>query len=90
MKPLIQIINTDNELNIIEIIMSKEKPKKIDSDVWIYKGCFIQKVAHPVLFGKYFVFKNDKQQTHIDKTKTFVEAKKLCEQNECHANYLKF
>jgi len=70
--------------------MAKEKPKQIDADEWLYKGCFIQKSIHPVLFGKYSIFKNNEHQTHIDRARTFKEAKKLCEQNECFDNYLTF
>jgi hypothetical protein len=90
MKPLIEIINTDNSLNIIEEIMSKEKPKQIDPHEWIYKGCFIQEFKHPQLKGKYEVFKNNVEQTHIDRCNTFTEAKRLCEENECFDNVLKF
>lgn len=64
--------------------------KQIDSEEWLYKGCFIQKSEHPQLKGKYEVFKNDEMQTHIDRCHTFAEAKKLCEENECFDNYLKF
>jgi len=87
---LIDIINTDNEPNIIEQIMAKEKPKQIENEEWLYKGCFIQKRKHPFLFGNYSVFKNNEYQTHINNCITFKEAKKLCELNECHDNYLKF
>ena len=87
MKLLIDIINTENEPNLIEQIFSKEKPKQIEVDEWIYKGCFIQKSEHPQLKGKYEVFKNNEEQTHIDRCHTFVEAKKLCEENERHDNF---
>jgi hypothetical protein len=63
---------------------------KIDNDEWLYKGCFISKSIHPLLFGKYSVFKNDESQTWIDRAKNLKEAKKLCEENECFDNYLKF
>ena len=68
----------------------KEKPLQLDIDEWLYKGCFIQKRKHPMLFGNYSVWKNNETQTHIDNCITFLEAKKLCEQNECKDNYLKF
>jgi len=90
MKYLIDVIDTTNEPNIIEKIMSKEKPKQIEVAEWIYKGCFIQEFKHPKLVGKYTVFKNDEQQTHIDRCYTFTEAKSLCEKNECFDNYLQF
>jgi hypothetical protein len=70
--------------------MEKEKPIVIDPDEWLYKGCFIQKSIHPKLIGKYEVFKNNETQDHIDRCITFLEAKKLCEHNECFNNYLKF
>ncbi len=69
---------------------NKVKPIQIDSQEWIYKGCFIQLFKHPKLKGKYEVFKNNKEQTHIDRTSTFLEAKKLCEVNECFDNFLLF
>lgn len=68
----------------------KESPRQIESNEWLYKGCFIQKSEHPKLKGKYEVFKNDKQQTHIDRCYTFAEAKKLCENNKCFENFLEF
>lgn len=90
MKPLIEIINADNSPNIIEEILSKEKPRKIEMGEWIYKGCFIQKSEHPHLKGKYEVFKNDEPQTHVDRCHTFAEAKRLCEENKCFENVLSF
>lgn len=86
MKPLSEIINTDNEPNLIDKIMSKEKPEQIEVDEWIYKGCFIQMSEHPQLKGKYEVFKNNKEHSHIDRCYTFTEAKKICELNECNDN----
>jgi hypothetical protein len=70
--------------------MKKEKPVATDLGEWLYKGCFIQESTHPQLVGKYEVFKNNETQDHIDRCITFAEAKKLCEQNECFDNYLKF
>jgi hypothetical protein len=67
-----------------------EKPKQIDPDEWLYKGCFIQRSEHPELIGKYEVFKNDKQQSHVGRCYTFIKAKKLCEENECIENALSF
>lgn len=64
--------------------------KQIDSDEWLYKGCFIQKSEHPQLIGKYEVFKNDERQTHVGRCYTFTEAKKLCVENECFENVLVF
>jgi len=68
----------------------ENKPKKIEIDEWLYKGCFISKFIHPNLYGKYEVFKNNQQQTFIGRTIKFTEAKKLCEQNVCLDNYLLF
>ena len=70
--------------------MIKEKPRQIECDEWFYKGCFIQKFAHPKLIGNYEIFKNNKNQDHIGISSTFIEAKKICEENECYDNYLKF
>jgi hypothetical protein len=66
------------------------KPLQIDSDEWLFKGCFIQRSKHPQLIGNYEVFKNDKGQTHVDRCYTFTEAKKLCIENECTENTLQF
>lgn len=63
--------------------------KKIDTDEWIYKGCFIQLFKHPCLFGKYSVFKNNKNQTNIGRFENIKNAKKACIENECKKNYLK-
>jgi hypothetical protein len=68
----------------------KEKPIPIECGEWLYKGCFIQAIDHPKLFGKYTVFKNDELQTHVNNCFTFSEAKKLCETNECTDNYLNY
>ena len=70
--------------------MTKEKPRQIDVDEWIYKGCFLQKSEHPQLIGKYEVFKNDRQQSHVGRCHTFTEAKKLCVENECTENAMPF
>ncbi len=70
--------------------MIKEKPKQIDVDEWLYKGCFIQKSEHPKLIGKYEVFKNDKTQSYVGRCHTFAEAKRLCAENECTDNVLSF
>jgi hypothetical protein len=64
----------------------KEKPIQVDPEEWVYKGCFVQKQEHPKLTGRYEVFKNDEQQTHVGRCYTFAEAKKLCEENECFEN----
>lgn len=70
--------------------MKKETPKQIEDGEWLYKGCFIQKAEHPKLMGKYSVFKNDKPQTRVGRTHTFIEAKELCKKNECFENALQF
>jgi len=72
------------------ITMAKEKPKQIEVGEWLYKGCFIQESTHPQLIGKYEVFKNDKQQSHVGRCYTFAEAKRLCVENECTENALSF
>jgi len=56
----------------------------------VIMGCFIQKSQHPELIGKYEVFKNDKTQSHVGRSYSFTEAKKLCEQNIYTDNYLKW
>lgn len=66
-----------------------KKPEQIEAGEWLYKGCFIQKPNHHLL-SKYVVFKNNKEQTHIDTCHTFIEAKKLCALNECFDNHLSF
>jgi hypothetical protein len=53
----------------------KEKPKQIEVAEWLYKGCFIQESVHPKLVGKYEVFKNNEEQTHVGRCYTFTEAK---------------
>lgn len=68
----------------------KEKPKQIEVGEWLYKGCFIQESQHPRLIGKYVVFKNDETQSHVGRCYTFMDAKKLCEENECFENTLFF
>ena len=64
--------------------------KQIDTQEWIYKGCFIQEFKHPILFGKYTVFKNNEAQTHVGRYSSMKDAKKACIENECNDNYLKF
>jgi hypothetical protein len=66
------------------------KIKQIEVGEWLYKGCFIQESIHLQLPGKYEVFKNNEEQTHIGRCYTFSEAKKLCEENECFENVLSF
>lgn len=70
--------------------MKSKKTQQIEDGEWLYRGCFIQRFEHPKLSGKYWVFKNDSMQTHVDSCFTFAEAKKLCEDNECFENVLKF
>jgi hypothetical protein len=64
------------------------KIKKIEDCEWLYKGCFIQESRHPKLVGKYEIFKNDTQQTHVGRCYTFTEAKRLCIENECTENII--
>ena len=66
------------------------KVKQIDTEEWLYRGCFIQKFEHPKLCGKYSVFKNNEEQTDINRCHTFLEAKKLAKENECFDNFLAF
>lgn len=70
--------------------MTKEKLRQIEVGEWLYKGCFIQKSKHPKLVGNYEVFKNNKQQSHVGRCYTFMEAKRLCVENECTDNTLSF
>jgi hypothetical protein len=70
--------------------MTHEKPKQIEVGEWLYKGCFIQLSVHPQLVGKYVVFKNNEDQDHVGSCYTFVEAKRLCKENECTENHLVF
>lgn len=69
---------------------TKNNPILIEVDEWLYMGCFIQKSKHPELIGNYEVFKNNENQDHVGRTYTFVEAKRLCVENQCHDNYLDF
>ena len=64
--------------------------KKIEVGEWLYNGCFIQRSEHPQLSGKYEVFKNDKNQTHIGRCDTLIQAKKLCNENKSTDNFLSF
>lgn len=64
--------------------------KQLEIGEWLYKGCFIQESKHPQLIGNYEVFKNNEIQTHIGRCYTITEAKKLCEENECFEEHLKF
>ena len=65
--------------------------KQISLDEWVLHGCFIQKQEpHPKLYGKYEVFKNDKERTHVGRANTMREAKYLSKNNRCNENYLKF
>ncbi len=70
--------------------MKTKKPEQIDTDEWLYKGCFIQKQNHPRLKGNYFIFKNDELQTFVNSCYSFKEAKIICEKNECFVNFLIF
>ena len=81
-KKLIDIINTDNEPNIIEGIMAKEKPIQTEAGEWLYKGCYIQESIHPKLSGKYEVFKDNKAHTHIGRYSNFKDALKACKDSQ--------
>ena len=72
--------------------MSKviNKPKPIELGEWLFKGCFIQESVQPKLVGKYGVFKNNENQDHVGRCFTFVEAKRLCKENECFDNHMEF
>lgn len=67
-----------------------KKPRQIEVGEWLYYGCFIQEDSHPKLWGKYRVFKNDENQTHVDRARTFAEAKKIARENQCDVHYLSF
>ena len=88
MSYLIDIIDTDNEPNLIDDIMSE--PIQINAGEWLFKGCFIQEFKHPKLLGRFEVFKNNKQQKHIAVCNNFEQAKKICNENKCFDNYLTF
>lgn len=64
--------------------------KQIEIGEWLYHGNFIQLSIHPLLYGKYEIFKNNKEQTHIDRCCTLKEAKEICRKNKSKDNYLKF
>ena len=64
--------------------------KQIDFEEWLHHGCFIQKSEHPKLYGKYEVFKNDKNQTHIGRYKTKKDAIEAARKNKCVENYHQF
>jgi hypothetical protein len=64
--------------------------KKIDTHEWLHHGCFIQKSEHPKLFGKYSVFKNDKNQTHVGRYATKKKAIKAAQENKCLENHYQF
>jgi hypothetical protein len=66
------------------------KPIQIDAGEWLFKGCFIQEFKHPKLLGRFEIFKNNKQQTHIAVCNTIKKAKQICIENECFDNYLNF
>ena len=70
--------------------MPRQKLELIGDEEWLYFGCFIQKSQHPELYGNYEVFKNNEEQTHVDRCKTFKEAKALCIKNKCDDHYLTF
>ncbi len=70
--------------------MNKEQPIQIETDEWLYFGCFIQKNTHPQLIGSYEVFKNNKNQDHVGRCHSFAEAKVLCVKNKCSDNHLSF
>lgn len=64
--------------------MSKKmsRPIQIEVGEWWFMGCFIQLFTHPKLYGKYEVFKDTEAQEHIDRFRTFAEAKRACANNE--------
>ena len=92
---LIETIDTTGEANNLAALVGKyadnmsNKPRQVEAGEWIYMGCFIQESQLPKLVGKYEVFKNDADQTHLGRCCTFREAKKLCEKNPCSSNSVK-
>lgn len=64
--------------------MSK-KPYQIECGEWYFHGCYIQEGTHPMLFGKFEVFKDDEKQTHVGRYMKFSEAKKAAIENEVDA-----
>jgi hypothetical protein len=93
---LIETIDTTSEPNNLAALFEQyagkmpNKPIQVELGEWLYMGCFIQESKHPRLVGNYEVFKNDAYETHIGRCYTFREAKKLCEENPCSSNYVKF
>jgi hypothetical protein len=67
-----------------------QKLVKIEDGLWLYKGCFIQKIKNPMFMGDYEVFKNNEHQHYVAMCFSFTEARKMCAKNECFDNYLKF
>lgn len=53
----------------------------IEDGEWYYYGCFIQRSEHPALFGRYEVWKDDQDKSHIGRYETFKEAKQACREN---------
>lgn len=64
------------------------KPVQIEVGEWYFKGCFIQAQNHPKLKA-YVVFKDTIGQEVIGDCMTFIEAKKLCRDNEVKEPYQK-
>lgn len=58
----------------------KDKPEQVEIGEWKYLGCVIQKNSHPKLYGNYEVFVDDENETHLDRTYTFTEAKTVCKE----------
>jgi hypothetical protein len=72
--------------------METNKPIKIETNEWWFKGCFIQKQFHPEL-KPYHVFKDTEKQETVDSCLTFGEAKSLCKLHEvkdCKHGYKPF
>jgi len=51
--------------------------KAINFKIWYYKGYFIQEAEHPLLYGKYEIYKDDELTTFVKRVQTIFEAKKI-------------
>jgi len=68
--------------------VKNHNPIQLEVGEWWYYGCFIQEFIHPSLFGRYEVFKDDENCTHVTRCITKTEAKNAAKQNKVE-NYSK-
>lgn len=67
-----------------------EVPVQIEDGEWLCSGNFIQKQDHPKLEGKYVVFSNNEEQTHIAVAYSFSQAVSFARLHPCNENYQQF